>query len=983
MVKSFAANCLLSPTAVEYVPVLILHLSILGYLLSLKGKSNPTWLFTGWIACMTLVMASMFASYVIYAPLGGYVHWFGGIVSGTLALVFFLQFTYRFPRPRYAREAQVVLVVSVAIVVGMLALMAFETIHTQPPQPLYVAPFLNGTQSFYADQDRAIPAESAKVIPIYHFEQFYFGFANPTNEPWWGSPTLFDTWQAVGYLWALVVWLRKTVQFSAVEPGRQRWWQRVMRVLYRPQGKEAQATRAWSLVVLLASLPIIAAILEPTGMLPPGSLTIADLAAMSFACLAWINYSREPTTFMVKLVGISLVILLMILGLINIYILGLHREAYEQARQIELEHIKAWVETDHMGKIPGPVLYIATRPVAGGLFVDDHTLPPEQESSSYRLLFSRMEGLNAYALAAQDTYLKAGLEAGYESAREAVMSEHPWLGGRIEHAGSGGILAISEGKRSYRGAHFVPSQHIIRYTFAAQDWLYEVGYSYFDYRHLLHIEALPLLYLIFGATGLILFIFPLFFRASLIQPLESLLDGVKRVDRGDLTVTVPARVEDEIGFLTGAFNRMVHSLQASQASLRSEITERERAEAEVRALSATLEQRVIDRTHELSALYQVSAVASQAHNLETLLVESLSQIMLTIPCEASAVYLLGGEDEPEPPVLRLAAHQAIDPDLLPQVEAVLAGRDTSAWVVEQREPLLIPDLSADSRLCRFGVLRQLDPLALLLAPLQAGGQVLGTCVLARRLGKNFSAEEIALLASIADQVGVAVESERLRQQVRQAVVLQERQRVARDLHDMATQSLYGLVTLTEAGQAQIESLVPGQATWDTVGHTFARIGYMARQALKEMRLFLHQLRLPELEQEGLVNALHLRLAAVEGRSNVQARLLADKDIHLAKDVEQALYYIAQEALNNALRHANASSVTVYLKCEDENVILQVVDDGCGFETGVVGIGGMGLANMQERTEGIGGTLRIVSRPGEGTKVEVVVGNLQGRLRTKE
>jgi signal transduction histidine kinase len=142
--------------------------------------------------------------------------------------------------------------------------------------------------------------------------------------------------------------------------------------------------------------------------------------------------------------------------------------------------------------------------------------------------------------------------------------------------------------------------------------------------------------------------------------------------------------------------------------------------------------------------------------------------------------------------------------------------------------------------------------------------------------------------------------------------------------------------------------------------------------LKEMRLFLFQMKPVDLEHSGLVAALHERLAAVEGRADVKARLLADDDIDLSLEKETMLYYICQEALNNIIKHADAKSVTVYLKKRKSSVTLEVVDDGRGFDSKTTGKGGMGLRIMQERVAKADGKLTIKSTPGKGTKVTVTI-----------
>jgi signal transduction histidine kinase len=129
-----------------------------------------------------------------------------------------------------------------------------------------------------------------------------------------------------------------------------------------------------------------------------------------------------------------------------------------------------------------------------------------------------------------------------------------------------------------------------------------------------------------------------------------------------------------------------------------------------------------------------------------------------------------------------------------------------------------------------------------------------------------------------------------------------------------------------------------------------------------------------LQEEGLIGALRRRLEAVEGRVGVQARLLADEALDLPAPVEEALYRIAQEALNNVLKHAEAHSVTVHIqRLVQDRVELRVIDDGIGFDLGPVkASGGIGLDSMRERAERLGGTLTVWSSQGGGTTVRVVM-----------
>jgi signal transduction histidine kinase len=283
-----------------------------------------------------------------------------------------------------------------------------------------------------------------------------------------------------------------------------------------------------------------------------------------------------------------------------------------------------------------------------------------------------------------------------------------------------------------------------------------------------------------------------------------------------------------------------------------------------------------------------------------------------------------------------------------------------------KQPLFFDDVQNDSQLSES--IRELEIKSLVILPLLSpggeDGRLLGCLLLARKTPNPYSQDEAIRLTAIAEQIANLIDNDQRRQL---AIALSERERLLRDLHDSVSQKLYGLVTLTEAAQAGIDAgskVIPSQV--------LARIGESARQAVKEMRLFLYEMQPVDLEKEGLVTVLHHRLAAVEGRADIQARLLADEDISISKDKEVALYFIAQEALNNVLKHAHARSVSVTLKQTRQSVILEILDDGQGFEPGSVERGGMGLQNMKVRTAQVHGKLNITSHSGEGTKIKVTV-----------
>jgi signal transduction histidine kinase len=203
---------------------------------------------------------------------------------------------------------------------------------------------------------------------------------------------------------------------------------------------------------------------------------------------------------------------------------------------------------------------------------------------------------------------------------------------------------------------------------------------------------------------------------------------------------------------------------------------------------------------------------------------------------------------------------------------------------------------------------------------------------------------------------------------RELAVAEERLRLARDLHDSVTQQLYSVMLFAEAAADQIAAGEP-----QTAAGNLRDLRDTAQQALREMRMLVFDLHPPELAEQGLARALQTRLDAVEARAGLRAELTVDGTGELAPEVERQVYEIAQEALNNVLRHARAQSVGVQLRFEDNGAEVTIRDDGAGFRSNEPGKGGgLGIPGMKERAARIGGTLRIESEPGRGTTVSVRV-----------
>jgi len=197
-----------------------------------------------------------------------------------------------------------------------------------------------------------------------------------------------------------------------------------------------------------------------------------------------------------------------------------------------------------------------------------------------------------------------------------------------------------------------------------------------------------------------------------------------------------------------------------------------------------------------------------------------------------------------------------------------------------------------------------------------------------------------------------------------AAVMEERSRLARELHDSVSQSLYSLTLFAETGRQLVE-----KGELENLRKCFVEIVSSSQVILKEMRLLMFDLRPAALEEEGLLRALQKRLDSVEQRSGVKAALNVKGDAKLSSVMEEGFYRIAQEALNNSLKYSSAQKVTIDISFGPDKLEMQISDDGVGFDVeSVLQRGGMGLTNMQERAAKLGGSLQILSAPGKGTDI---------------
>jgi two-component system, NarL family, sensor histidine kinase DevS len=278
------------------------------------------------------------------------------------------------------------------------------------------------------------------------------------------------------------------------------------------------------------------------------------------------------------------------------------------------------------------------------------------------------------------------------------------------------------------------------------------------------------------------------------------------------------------------------------------------------------------------------------------------------------------------------------------------------------ETLRVDDIATDAR--SIGFPAQHPPMTTLLSvPVRVEGRAIGNLYLSDRLdGDRFSEDDARLVESFARHAGLAIHNARMHEELRQLAVLQERERIAQDLHDGSIQSLYAVSLMLEDTQ-ELMSVDLAQAT-DRIDHAIESI----HGTIQEIRDFIMGLDPDALTAVDLLSGLAALTDEFERSTLIEVELASDPDVPLDPDETLQLIQLTREAMSNVARHADASKVVVNVEDRRECLRLSIIDDGRGFDTSEPQRPGHhGLTNMHARAESLGGTLAIVSDDG-GTRV---------------
>ncbi len=416
---------------------------------------------------------------------------------------------------------------------------------------------------------------------------------------------------------------------------------------------------------------------------------------------------------------------------------------------------------------------------------------------------------------------------------------------------------------------------------------------------------------------------------------------------------------------TAADRRLLDEL-ARQAGLAAHAVQ---LTADLQRSHEQLEQRVEERTRELSSLLEISHTVASTLQLKPLLGLILDQLKLVIDYTGSSILTVEGDG-----LVFLDHRGPIPQEQLVRLHVPLEHLGPIWETIATRSSILIHDVREETPLAQALRAAMGDLLATtfqyvcswMAVPLILRDQVIGMLVLTSSEEQVFTERHATLALAIANQTAIAIENARLYAQAQELAAVEERQKLARELHDSVSQALYGIALGLHTARIQLDR--------DPL-ELPASLNYLlslAEAALAEMRALIFELRPESLEREGLVAALSRQGAALQARHDITVQTDLCEEPALPLKVKQELYRIAQEAMHNTVKHAHARQVVLHLEQTAGGVTLEVRDDGAGFDPNASFPGHLGLQSMRERITNLGGTLQIESTPGAGTCICVCI-----------
>lgn len=391
------------------------------------------------------------------------------------------------------------------------------------------------------------------------------------------------------------------------------------------------------------------------------------------------------------------------------------------------------------------------------------------------------------------------------------------------------------------------------------------------------------------------------------------------------------------------------------------------AQAAAAIHNAELYEEATRSAEEWRALFEMGREVTASPDLDELLQSTVVRARALLNTDAAAILMLTPDGER----LVMTAHDGLRTPGMQKLR-LLSEHGLQGLALEQRQSVIVEDYQTDKRLkgrpmklvTGEGLISQVA------VPLLGKSGPLGTLTVGNRRKTNFSRREANLLEAFGNWTAVAIEASRLYEKLESLARLEERERIGMDLHDGVIQSIYAVGLGLEDVMYRLES-EPCEQVRPAIEKAIDEL----TGVIKDIRSYIFDLRPPGSEGTNLREAIRHLVADVRVNALIDARFELKGDLLDLLDEQQSitLFHIAQEALNNVIKHSGASAATVRLHQKGRRFVLEVQDEGVGFEVQESGPKERhGLRNMRDRARSVGGELSIESQPGHGTTVRVEV-----------
>lgn len=529
---------------------LLIGLTIFLFLLFKKEQNPPTRWLTWFFFGETSLFLAYFLSFVIFHEWGAFHRYISCLILfGNFSLV---GFSYYYPKNDRPKEAKIVLSLVFLLTTFVYGHFVYQTLN---------------------------------MPKIYNFQSHIY---------------TFDFGKEVGiailglFLIALINLIRKTIRYSEYKGYFSKWLAHPKTIfsiyycqhtgarffssfikLFAAKGNYARACQNFSLAIFLHILVAIANVFVKNGMISPGLYSkifvLSTMIIIYYIALVYIDYSMEATSFMVKLVGISLGMILLILGYVANVTLDEKENDYDSKNKLHIAFLKNTLKQEN------PYFHDAIQ------YIIQRKNDNQKFSSAYSLIYKKNPELTLQKIYLGEIKTKKFLiHKKYDAIKRNYRQTPNDQIYKIAEKQIGS-LTIPFLQRNYRNADGL---FYVIYLFQLDSKIYEVGFDYHHYRNYIHKPGMKLLITMLASTFFVLLLFPFLFHKSIVNPLKTLLVGVKQVNKGNLNVDVAVNINDEIGYLSSSFNSMVESIRQAREQLHD--------------YANTLEDRVEQRTHQVN-----------------------------------------------------------------------------------------------------------------------------------------------------------------------------------------------------------------------------------------------------------------------------------------------------------------------------------------------------------------------------------------------